>query len=398
MKSASAVIGAAYGDEGKGLFTDFLASQVDNPLVIRFNGGGQSSHTVVTPNYRHIFGHIGAGSLAGADTFLSEFFICNPIIFRKEYEELKKKIGKIPKIYVDKNCLMTTPFDMIINQLLEIKRDNDRHSSCGIGFGETIERSQYSQFTLRPAIYRIKEILANIFDTYVPFRFGILQLDFDEFEKSDFSKNIENIIQHYLEDVEYFLDHVIITDCDQLKSKFNRFVFEGAQGLGLDMVLGDFPYVTRSHTGLINILYLKDQLKINRLDIYHIFRTYLTRHGNGRLDNEVPESFFNIDEKTNKDNEWQGKFRYGVLDLNYLEYLIGSDLFLVDNKLDKVKLNIGVTYMDQVADILLVENNEIIKIKKYEFIDKLKSKFKDSNLYFSYGNQRTDIKKGWINQ
>ena len=85
MKKAYAVIGANFGDEGKGLMTDYFCRTNDNPIDIRINGGAQAGHTVCTPEgERHIFSHIGAGYFAGADTYLSEFFIANPMLFVKE--------------------------------------------------------------------------------------------------------------------------------------------------------------------------------------------------------------------------------------------------------------------------------------------------------------------------
>ena len=59
-----AIIGANYGDEGKGLATDYLTGP--DSLVVRFNGGAQAGHTVCTPSgQRHVFSHIGAGSFRG---------------------------------------------------------------------------------------------------------------------------------------------------------------------------------------------------------------------------------------------------------------------------------------------------------------------------------------------
>ena len=105
---AYAVIGANYGDEGKGLITDYLCRQVENPLVIRFNGGAQAGHTVESPEgVRHIFSHFGSGTLAGAPTYLSKHFVVNPILFNREYDVLVEK-GIVPKVYVHPDCLVTT--------------------------------------------------------------------------------------------------------------------------------------------------------------------------------------------------------------------------------------------------------------------------------------------------
>ena len=86
MTNIIAVIGAGYGDEGKGLFTDYFANQHNDSIICRSNGGAQAGHTVVTPNgIRHVFSHLGAGSFSDKPTFLSEHFICNPLLFKKEY-------------------------------------------------------------------------------------------------------------------------------------------------------------------------------------------------------------------------------------------------------------------------------------------------------------------------
>ena len=89
------VIGSNFGDEGKGSVTDLLS--IRKTLNIRFNGGAQAGHTVCYRNKRHVFHHFGAGSFQGAKTYLSKHFIVNPLIFKKEYEELSSKINILPK-------------------------------------------------------------------------------------------------------------------------------------------------------------------------------------------------------------------------------------------------------------------------------------------------------------
>ena len=145
MQDIRIVIGANYGDEGKGLMTDYFAAQAvsegKKALVIPANGGAQRGHTVTTPEgVRHVFHHFGSGTLAGADTWLPRFFIVNPMIFMSEYEELLGKGAKDFRIYMDPECPVSTPFDMITNQILEEHRGNARHGSCGIGIWETLLR------------------------------------------------------------------------------------------------------------------------------------------------------------------------------------------------------------------------------------------------------------------
>src|SRR5687767_2778700 len=130
----SAVIGASYGDEGKGRTVDFLADALT--LVVRFNGGAQAGHTVVLPDgRRHVFHHFGSGTFKGAETFLSQHFIMNPIMYCRELKELPAV-----RVTADPRCRITTPWDMMLNQAVEAKRGNDRHGSCGLGINETVTR------------------------------------------------------------------------------------------------------------------------------------------------------------------------------------------------------------------------------------------------------------------
>lgn len=162
---AYAVLGANFGDEGKGLTTDYLASQqTNNSIVVRFNGGAQAAHTVQTPlNQRHVFKHIGSGSFCNSATFLSEFFICNPLLFRNEYEQLLN-YNLTPQIYVHPQAIITTPYDMMINQIAEEHRGNNRHGSCGVGINETVERSVHPEFTLRVQDLYNREQLIQVLD------------------------------------------------------------------------------------------------------------------------------------------------------------------------------------------------------------------------------------------
>lgn len=117
MKDIKIVIGANWGDEGKGLMTDYF-SQKPNTIVVCSNGGAQRGHTVVTlDSIRHVFRHFGSGTFNGASTYLSEDFICNPIIFRQEYEELKN-LGYAPKTYINNKCISSVigvgDMDMVI--------------------------------------------------------------------------------------------------------------------------------------------------------------------------------------------------------------------------------------------------------------------------------------------
>lgn len=308
---ARAVIGANFGDEGKGLVTDWLCSQGAG-MVVRFNGGAQAGHTVVTPaGVRHVFSHFGAGALVGTPTFLSQFFVCNPILFFKELPNLHM-LDVEPTVYAHPQCLVTTFADMIINQRKEDARAKDRHGSCGVGVHETITRSQVPELKLTMAdlwnhIGSLPALLAQICDRYARFRTGS---PIDE----------PGMCEAFVKGCWLFADRVHPLGIGQCKDP----VFEGAQGLLMDQDNKEFfPHVTPSNTGLKNVRTLCAQAGISDIEAYYVSRTYLTRHGAGPLPGE--DSKLRFEDTTNIDHPYQGPLRFAPLDIDSLARRIKQD-------------------------------------------------------------------------
>lgn len=106
MTDVKIVVGANFGDEGKGLMADYFChqavSQGKKCLNVLTNGGAQRGHTVVTPTgKRHVFKHFGSGTFAGADTYLLKSFILNPMEFIRELNEFRANDYRIPDVFVD---------------------------------------------------------------------------------------------------------------------------------------------------------------------------------------------------------------------------------------------------------------------------------------------------------
>lgn len=354
-KTAQVVIGAQFGDEGKGKITDYYAAVVGTDgVVARFNGGAQAGHTVVTPDgLRHVFSHVGSGAFAGAATFLSRFFVSNPILFLKEWEVLATQ-GIRPLVYVDPHSPVTTPYEMMINQISERERGTDRHGSCGIGFGETLERNLTPVYALTVGALDDAGALAVKLDAirrvYAPAR--LARLGFGE----AFARNAglflsDAILEHFVADTRCFLARTTVADI-QTATHSRRLLFEGAQGLLLDQDRGFFPHVTRSNTGLRNVLALADDLGLERLEVTYVTRAYLTRHGAGPLPHELPEKPYpGVIDATNVPNAYQGALRFAWLDLDLLSHAIAEDL--ADAKRwPEVSVNarLAITCLDQLGD------------------------------------------------
>lgn len=352
MKQADVVIGANYGDEGKGLFTDYLAMPYgQDALVVRFNGGAQAGHTVTLPDgRRHIFSHFGSGTLAGAATYLSRYFVCNPLLYGREHR-LLQAIDITPQIYIDPTALVTTPYDMMINQIVEEARGDRRHGSCGVGFGETIERSEKSPHLLRAEDLKdegkLTQMLCQIRRDWLPERLVRLGVPCIS---PEWQARIDNdaIIDGYIEAAWHML-----TTCDvalpAIIGSARHVLFEGAQGLLLDQDRGAFPHVTRSNTGLKNCAALAQQAGLTHLNVTYATRAYLTRHGAGPLPRELPcQPYADIVDLTNKPNPYQGNLRFAWLDLDQLGRAIADDL--QDNAGLQIRPRLGISCLDQVGD------------------------------------------------
>ena len=137
--TVEAVIGANYGDEGKGLFTEYLCRSRPSPIVVLSNGGSQRGHTVnnVEKGIRHVFHHFGSGTLLGVPSVYSKTFLLNPIKYIEEKRELEK-VGIKPIAFRAPSCLLQMPSDMFTNQTLEKARGQSKHGSCGWGIWETV--------------------------------------------------------------------------------------------------------------------------------------------------------------------------------------------------------------------------------------------------------------------
>lgn len=333
MKRATAIIGAAFGDEGKGLMTDYFARQAgEEPTVVRFCGGANAGHTVVTPDGdRHVFHHFGAGTLAGARTYLSRYFLVNPVLWKMECAELQGR-GLRTRLFVDREAPLTTVYDMMENQRAELAR-TVRHGSCGAGIHATMVRQTYPAARLfagdleRPAYLRERVDYIRR-SCIVPDRGG------------------DDVFERFLMDCEEMRAQINLCDSRVIEDRGAEVIFEGAQGLLLDQDNRSFfPHVTHAKTGLHNVLRIADEAGIEQIEAVYVVRPYLTRHGAGELPREDPEMHYF--DNTNEPNRWQGPLRFAPMYSDMIEVAIGTDLQPARSWSGNVKPVLAVTHLDQ---------------------------------------------------
>ena len=358
VKNIKVVVGANFGDEGKGLMTDYfchrVSSRKEKCIVVLHNGGAQRGHTVTTPDYkRHVFHHFGSGTFTGAATYFSKDFILNPMVFRKEWEELKS-FGYEPRVYVNGGCRVTTPYEMIVNQIKEEIRAKNKHGSCGMGIYETVRRyKDYSwslsvKDTLSLTGYEFLINLQRVRDIYV---YNQLVEVGNENISAEWMKIINSygLISNFYDDLEFMRNHIVFAD-DSILETYENIIFENGQGLLLDQNnMEYFPNLTPSNTGVKNpCRIISERFSDADIEVCYVTRPYLTRHGAGRLDNECSKdeiSPYIMDDLTNVPNEHQGSLRYGKMDAKKLHDRILKDFS--ETKHLKAKLSLAITHRDE---------------------------------------------------
>lgn len=330
IQKVKVVLGALFGDEGKGNTVQWLCQKAlennEEPIVVRFSGGPQAGHRVVHNNVEHVCSLIGSGVLLNVPTYLGPDVYIDPISLKNEIQCLIDK-GINPKIDIDNACRIITPMDREVDcNDTKVKE----HGSCGCGIHATFMR--YKKYESPPsaagAIAYPKAYLKWI--------------------GSDQNKD-------YIEACEWLCDHVHFTSYNTL-SKYTTVIFEGSQGLLLDMENGFMPHCTPSKVGLNGVprQYLDDA------EVYLVIRSYLTRHGNGyepECEKVIRSNYINLEEPTNLDNGPQGKFKIGVHNLTLLR-----DAFVrhhLDNyaRMYGVKFNLVITHMDCCGTIAVIRRS-----------------------------------------
>jgi adenylosuccinate synthase len=383
---AHVIIGANYGDEGKGLATDYICAKEGADVVVRFNGGAQAGHTVVLPSgERHVFHHFGAGTFAGATTFLSKHFVCNPALFVREWQALNI-FRKPMSVFVDHQSTITTPYDMLYNQEIENLRSDGRHGSCGVGFGATVGRNAHVRLSLSDlkGAANTKAVLQHVRDYYKELCLA------DCFSVEAIDRITKYPLDQWYQDLNMFLRVVIMADIECLNDA-NCIVFEGAQGLALDQAAAGFPHVTRSSTGLKNVIEIANQLELTDLDVHYVTRTYFTRHGAGPLPDELPgPPWPTCVDTTNVTHPFQGSLRYAAFDSVEFAGRVQKDLSEAVHAGD-LKINpnpnLFVTCCDQVpggidSDPALQLAEAVTKVSGPRF----------ENIHGSFGATRADVR------
>jgi adenylosuccinate synthase len=356
MANAVVILGAQWGDEGKGKIVDALTEKAD--VVARFQGGHNAGHTVVIDDETFILHLIPSGILHGNKIcIIGNGVVIDPAALLSEMDELKEKgIELNHNLRISKNAHLIMPYHMAIEREKEKSKGNKKIGTTGRGIGPAyVDKMARTGIRvvdlLYPEIFREK-IEANLKDI----NFLLANLYHGE------TFTVDEIYKKYMEYAELLYD--FIDDTDILINRYldegKNVLFEGAQGTLLDIDHGTYPYVTSSSASAGGVCtgIGVSPLKIDT--ILGVVKAYTTRVGGGPFPTEIRDA---LGEEIRKRGGEYGATtgrprRCGWLDMVALKHsvringftgLIITKLDILDG-LDKIKVCFGYEYNGKVYD------------------------------------------------
>lgn len=345
-----------FGDCGKGVTTDSLAIRAPkNSVNVRFSGGQQCGHTVyIDEKTNHVFSNFGSASFRGLPTYFTEHCLVYPKTMYEEYLTLLQ-LDVNPKVVIHPLAKLTTNIDVAWNRALGSFKTN---GTVGLGIGATMTRHNTSGHKLYAFDLLNMEMLAhklhNIRNYYVQMAIRTLRQE----DYIAFLHECDNTTSVFLETCFKMGKYLQIQGYDYL-NQFDLGIFEGSQGVLLDMDHGIFPNVTYANTTAKNAEEVLNLLGVGKhhRQYFLLTRAYTHRHGAGWMPHEQSEvTLVNDEMEINQCCPWQGEPRSSPFCLNTVKTAI--EIVKLYSNISIFNTNIILGFLDRVT---LEEQNRVIK-------------------------------------
>jgi adenylosuccinate synthase len=279
------VVGSQWGDEGKGKIVDWLSSEAD--VVIRFQGGHNAGHTLVINKKVFKLRLLPSGIVRkGKISILGNGVVIDPWALLNEIEEIKKQgIEVTPENFmISESASLILPFHQEMDEIREDAAGKGKIGTTRRGIGPCYE-DKVGRRSIRVMDLRSESNLDNRLENVLLHHNAIRKgLNKKIYEKEDLKKKLSKISQEILK----FAQPVWLK-LDQFKNERKKILFEGAQGILLDVDHGTYPYVTSSNTvpAMAATGSGSGPDKINY--ILGITKAYTTRVGSGPFPTELQD-------------------------------------------------------------------------------------------------------------
>lgn len=279
------VVGAQWGDEGKAKITDLLATKAD--LIIRYQGGCNAGHTVVVDKKTYKFHLIPSGILySGKTCLIGAGTVIHPETFEKELKELVKNGISLEGLKVSPLASITMPYHIEIDGYSESTAKKGKIGTTQKGIGPTYT-DKYARLGLKIEDLYCKEALNEKLDVILPFMNKKLEKLFGL--KTYTKEEIIALCESY---AKIFAPYVALDWQDLLneaKKAKKTILFEGAQGIMLDIDYGTYPFVTSSNPiaggACTGSGYGPEMIE----EVIGVSKAYITRVGEGPFVTELTD-------------------------------------------------------------------------------------------------------------
>lgn len=280
-----ALIGAQWGDEGKGHLVDLLAGRAR--LVIRYGGGNNAGHTVVN--------HLGTFKLhlvpsgifdPAIVNVIGPGVVVNPEVLLNEINELQRRGVSTAKLFVSERAHVIMPYHVLLDQLQEEARGEGKIGTTGRGIGPAFA-DKMNRTGIRMADLLHEETLLNRLRTVLEEKNRLLTKLYDARPLS-----LHDIYLRFLDFGRQLADHIsdVHPIIDRALDKDLPVLLEGAQGALLDVDHGTYPYVTSSPPGAAGACQGAGIGPTRLSTVIGVLKAYTTRVGEGPFPTELDGS------------------------------------------------------------------------------------------------------------
>jgi adenylosuccinate synthase len=351
--AATVVLGAQWGDEGKGKVTDFFASSAD--YVVRFQGGNNAGHTIVVGDEKLALSLTPSGVLyPDCVPVIGSGCVVDLAFLKKELEMLNSKNVSTKKLAISPNAHVIMPYHKLLDELIEESLGENKIGTTkkGIGpcYADKIQRSGIRIQDLLDDEVFAEKVKKNVEEKnqLLTKIYGRNPMDPNEIINE--FKNYKEIINNHVKDTSLMISNAI--------KEGKNILFEGAQGTLLDIDHGTYPFVTSSNTSSANAAIGSGVGPLNLNKIVGVTKAYISRVGSGPFITEQKNDIGDyLIEKGAEFGVVTGRRRRcGWLDLISLKYSVRvnslTELFItkldVLSGLEEIKLGIGYMNGDKV--------------------------------------------------
>ena len=279
---ATVIVGAQWGDEGKGRVVDLLAAEAD--LVVRFQGGNNAGHTVLVDDQMYHFHLLPCGLLRGVTSAIGNGVVVDPAVLLEEVDALEQRGHPVgARLLLSENAHLIMPYHPVLDRLYEQALGDEAIGTTLRGIGPAYA-DKYARLGIRVADLLNDAVFRRRLELNLRLKNGLIEQVFRQAPLE-----FDTIYTTYAGYRERLAAWVTDTSevVDTALDRGERVVFEGANGCMLDIDFGTYPYTTSSNT-LAGAVCAGAGICPRRIErIVGVAKAYTTRVGQGPFPTEL---------------------------------------------------------------------------------------------------------------